>query len=52
MIRLINRFSGTEMWVQEDKLAQFLAAGHTVAGDAPAPPEKPEKPKRKRKKEA
>ena len=41
MIKMINRTYGTEMWVAEDRLDEYLAAGHSAA-DAPAV-EKPTK---------
>lgn len=41
MIKLINRVSGTEMWVPENRAAEYIAAGHKPADDAPpAPPAK------------
>lgn len=40
MIRLINRVTGTEMWVADNRIAEYLARGHKVA---PAPGGKPDK---------
>ena len=31
MIKLINNLTGTEMWVAEDRLNEYLAAGHKLA---------------------
>lgn len=31
MIKLINYHTGTEMWVSEDRLNEYLAAGHKLA---------------------
>lgn len=48
MIKLINATTGTEMWVAEDRLLEYLAAGHTPAVEVPeAPPLK--EPVRKKK---
>ena len=49
MIKLINRLTGTEMWVADDRLNEYLAAGHKLAVK---PAEKPEvkKPVAKKKK--
>lgn len=42
MIRLINALTGSEMWVHEDRLEEYLAAGHKPAPlpDPPKPAEK------------
>lgn len=46
MVKLINRHTGTEMWVAEARLDDYLAAGHTLAVRAPVePPKAPAKPK-------
>ena len=37
MIRLINAFTGSTMWVSEDRLEEYLKAGHKLA----TPPVKP-----------
>ena len=39
MIRMVNRLTGGDMWVHEDRVEEYLAAGHTLA--APPKPEKP-----------
>lgn len=31
MIKLINSHTGTEMWVSEDRINEYLAAGHKLA---------------------
>lgn len=40
MIRLINKITGTEMWIADNRTAEYLAQGHTIA---PAPGGRPEK---------
>ena len=49
MIRFINKLTGTEMWVADDRKEEYEAAGHKlVASDVPK--EKPaKKPARKKK---
>ncbi len=37
MIRFINRTTGSDMWVHESRVDEYLAAGHKLA----APPERP-----------
>lgn len=41
MIRLVNRLTGTEMWVHGSRLKEYLAAGHVPAA-APKPEQEPE----------
>jgi len=48
MIRLINKITGTEMYVANDRLEEYLAAGHKPAVEVPPPP-KLEKPVTKKK---
>lgn len=31
MIKLINKVTGSDMWVADDKAAEYLAAGHVPA---------------------
>lgn len=52
MIRLINKITGGEMMVAEARLDKYLAAGHKLAADMPAPtsPEAPKKRTTARKK--
>lgn len=45
MIKFINRVTGTEMWVADSRVEEYLAAGHKLAA---APSEKPTEPKPKR----
>jgi hypothetical protein len=37
MVRFINRLFGTEMWVDEGRVEEYKAAGHTPAVSSPAP---------------
>lgn len=37
MVKLINRDTGTEMWVDESRVAEYRAAGHVPAAPSPAP---------------
>ena len=46
MIKLINKVTGTEMFVAESRVEEYLAAGHKLAAEpAPVPKEEP-KPKK------
>lgn len=50
MIKLINALTGSVMWVHEDRLQEYLAAGHKLA-PAPEPPQPaPKKPRSSAKK--
>ncbi len=40
MIKLINKITGTDMWVADSRVAEYLARGHKLA---PSPVSKPEK---------
>ena len=42
---MINRSTGTEMWVADDRVVGYLARGHSLA----PPPGKPEKPPKRSK---
>lgn len=42
MVKFINRFTGTEMWVADDRKDEYIGAGHTLAPEA-LPVEKPKK---------
>jgi hypothetical protein len=44
MVRFINKLTGTDMWVADDRVEEYKAAGHKLA-DIP----KTEKPKGKTK---
>ena len=48
MIKLVNRTTGTDMWVHPSRLDEYLAAGHRLA--APPKPEKKDPRKRQQKK--
>ena len=37
MIKLINWFTGNEMYVAEDRVQEYLAAGHRIAGSKAEP---------------
>lgn len=43
MILLINKFTGTEMWVADERAAEYLAAGHKPAVEVPPAPPLPKK---------
>lgn len=44
MVKMINAATGTEMWVAENRLEEYKAAGHKLAADdfPMNPPETPE----------
>lgn len=46
MIKFINKVTGSEMWVHETRVEEYLKAGHTIAPPPPLPVK--EKPKRKK----
>lgn len=41
MVKLINAVTGSEMWVHESRVDEYLAAGHKPAPPPPPPPRKP-----------
>ena len=43
MILLINKITGTEMWVADERVAEYLAAGHKPAIEGPPAPPLPKK---------
>ncbi len=45
MIKFINKVTGTEMWVADSRVEEYLAAGHELAA---VPSEKPTESKPKR----
>ena len=47
MIALINRTTGTTMWVHPARLDEYLAAGHKLAAPPPAKPAVKNKPAKK-----
>lgn len=46
MIKMINVLFGNEMWVAEDRVEEYLAAGHKLAV-SPKPTKKPKKSTKK-----
>jgi hypothetical protein len=61
MIKLIHRTSGTPMWVADDRIDEYLEAGHKLASEIcekepeeepKEEPEKKEAPKKQSKKSA
>lgn len=43
MIKLTNHVTGTNMWVAETRVAEYLAAGHKPAVEVPPAPPLPKK---------
>ena len=41
MIKFINRLTGSEMWVAEDRAEEYKAAGHKLAASDIKPAELP-----------
>ena len=35
MARFINRITNTEMWVADERIEEYTAAGHTLVAEAP-----------------
>ena len=54
MIRMINKTTGSTMWVHESRLDEYLEAGHKLASppEKPAPAEPVKRPPASRKKTA
>ena len=48
MVKFINKLTGGDMWVAEDRVEEYKAAGHKLS--ASATPEKPAKKPTKEKK--
>ena len=46
MIKLINAFTHTEMWVAENRKDEYITAGHKPADDV-VEPDKPAEPKKR-----
>lgn len=40
MTKLINAFTGTEMWVADERQDEYIAAGHKLAADPVSKPAK------------
>ena len=50
MIKMINKLTGGEMWVAEERLEEYTAAGHKLAAVPSVPePVEAKKPKAKSK---
>lgn len=52
MVRFINKLSGQEMWVAEERVEEYKAAGHklaVIAYDPMVPASRPKKKSTKRK---
>lgn len=46
MVKFINRLTGGEMWIADDRVEEYKAAGHRPAADAfPEKPAEIKKPK-------
>lgn len=48
MIELVNRVTGTTMWVAENRVAEYLAAGHKLVVKTVKQPAKGKKPQPKK----
>lgn len=46
MVKFINNVTHTEMWVAENRVDEYIAAGHTPAADV-VTEEKPAEPKKR-----
>lgn len=42
MMKMINGFTGTEMWVADDRVDEYKAAGHKLAAESEKPTVKDE----------
>lgn len=52
MIKFINGWTGTDMWVAETRVEEYIAAGHKLAAAPPEVPTVKEKPEPKTKEKA
>lgn len=43
MVKFINRLTGNAMWVADDRVEEYKAAGHKLVASEPAPKAKPKK---------
>ena len=50
MVKMINALFGGEMWVSEDRVDEYLAAGHKLAVRKPVVEAKKKQPKKAKKK--
>lgn len=41
MIKFINKVTGSDMWVHESRVDEYIAAGHKLAAPPPVPEKKP-----------
>lgn len=50
MVEMVNAYTGTEMWVADNRVDEYKAAGHKLAADSTEekPAEKPKKATSKR----
>ena len=37
MVRFINKYTGTDMWVADDRVEEYKAAGHKLAASDTTP---------------
>ena len=49
MVKMVNALFGNDMYVSEDKVPEYVSAGHKLA-DTPKPEEKPKSKKKTAKK--
>lgn len=42
MMKMLNGFTGTEMWVADDRVDEYKAAGHRLAAESEKPTVKDE----------
>ena len=50
MVRMKHKLTGTEMWVADARMNEYLAAGHKLYDEDGTPEKAPEKPKAGKKK--
>ena len=50
MVKMINGLFGNEMYVSDDRVNEYLAAGHKLAAEKPVVNEKKRAPKKSKKK--
>lgn len=48
-VRMVNRLTGTEMFVAENRVDEYLAAGHKLAAEPVKEPAKEKTAKKKKK---
>lgn len=47
MVKFINKLTGNEMWVAEERVDEYKAAGHKLAASPSKPNPKPKSKKKK-----